>query len=107
MDARVKPAHDTEYVAAASDQSGLQPTLRCPVVLISGPGAGPSSLFSLFPSRRGEWSAGRRLGSLAIGSLRPALRSASLCVLRDARAPGEGPCASRRSIAGRIVGGRA
>ena len=57
-------------------------------------------------------------GSLAIGSLRPALRSASLRAelpgpkcLRAVGVPGregpcEEPCASRRSIADRVVGGR-
>src|ERR1044071_4981564 len=65
------------------------------------------------------WSAGRRPGSLAIGSLRPALRSAGL-TRRDSWTQGlEGvgvpwragllrgsPGASRRSIAARVVGGR-
>src|ERR1041385_1400111 len=45
--------------------------------VFSGPGIGPSPCFP--PLSIGEgWSAGRRPGSLAIGSLRPALRSAGL-----------------------------
>jgi hypothetical protein len=39
------------------------------------------------PLQTRGWSAGRRPGACATGSLRQALRSARLCVLRDARAP--------------------
>src|SRR5882724_8997767 len=45
----------------------------------------------------------------APGSLRDSLRpvcETSLCVVRGRTNPCEGPCASRRSIAARIVGGR-
>jgi hypothetical protein len=66
----------------------------------------PVSLFSLFPSQRGEWSAGRRPGALRSAPLgRPCDRPACASC-EDARALCEGPCASRRSIAVRIVGGR-
>src|SRR5436305_14629564 len=74
-----KPAHDTTLwrPAIAFSQIPLQPTLRCPVGLVSGPGAGPWSLFPFPLETRGmeRWEAP---GSLAIGSLRPALRSAGL-----------------------------
>src|ERR1041385_7071171 len=87
--------------------------------VFSGPGIGPSPCFP--PLSIGEgWSAGRRPGSLAIGSLRPALRSAGLTrrasgtqVLEGVGVPWRAgllrgsPGASRRSIAARVVGGRA
>src|SRR5438132_1147683 len=59
MDARVKPAHDTALwrPAIAFSQTPLQPTLRWPVVLMSGPGAGPWSLFP-FALQTRAWSAG-------------------------------------------------
>src|SRR5215213_11357612 len=70
-----------------------------------GPRGGPFVPVFRFPSNEGNGAPGGA-GSLAIGSLRPALRSASLCVVRRRTGPCEGSCASRRSIADRIVGGR-
>jgi hypothetical protein len=81
----------------------FQPTLRCPVSVFFGPRGGPSPCFP-FPLKRGEWSAGRRQ-EVCQTSLRPVCET-DLCVVRRRTGPCEGPCASRRSIADRVVGGR-
>src|ERR1051325_2315856 len=54
-----------------------KPTLRCPGTLLFGRPGAPVPCFPSLSIGEG-WSAGRRPGSLAIGSLRPALRSAGL-----------------------------
>jgi hypothetical protein len=76
------------------------------VVVFRAPGQARLPVFR-FPSKRGEWSAGRRPGSLRYGL--PQAGSAICQPVRLVRTHGPevvGPGASRRSIAARIVGGR-
>ena len=73
------------------------------MVLISAPGRALGPFF-LFPFKRGNGAPGGAR-SLAIGSLAGFARP-GLVRLARRTSPCEGPCASRRSIAVRIVGGR-
>ena len=120
MDARVKPAHDTGCVVGRTISPANISSANASLSrgFDFGPRGGPFVPVFRFPSKRGEWSAGRRLGSLTIGSLRPVCET-SLCValpgpksLEGGGDPGthgpfaKGPAPPDAPSAVRVVGGR-
>src|SRR5260221_14741983 len=69
-----------------------------------GPRGGPVSLFSFFPSTRGEWSAGRRPGACEAPLGRFARPACASC--EDARVLARDPAPPDAPSAARVVGGR-
>ena len=92
MDARVKPAHDTGFVVRriVSPENIFSANASLSRGFDFGPRGGPLVPVFLLPSKREEWSAGRRPGACEAPLGRPCDRPACASY-EDARARAKGP----------------